>query len=87
MGPKADFIGGNKRCQVILGVGTPMGERESLVAEGKPADGLAQLRAAVAAEDALKYEEPPGWLIPVRQSLGAVLMKHQRFAEAEQVYR
>jgi TolA-binding protein len=26
-------------------------------------------------------------LIPVRHSLGAVLMKQQRFAEAEQVYR
>ena len=38
-------------------------------------------------EDALKYDEPPGWLIPVRHSLGAVLMKQQRFAEAEQVYR
>ena len=38
-------------------------------------------------EDALKYDEPPGWLIPVRHSLGAVLMKQSRFAEAEQVYR
>src|SRR6266513_473244 len=36
---------------------------------------------------ALKYDEPPGWMIPVRHSLGAVLMKQQRFAEAEQVYR
>ena len=26
-------------------------------------------------------------MIPVRHSLGAVLMKQQRFAEAEQVYR
>ena len=45
------------------------------------------LRAAIQKEDALKYDEPPGWLIPVRHSLGAVLMKQQRFAEAEQVYR
>jgi cytochrome c-type biogenesis protein CcmH/NrfG len=45
------------------------------------------LRAAIKKEDALKYDEPPGWLIPVRHSLGAVLMKQQRFAEAEQVYR
>jgi hypothetical protein len=35
----------------------------------------------------LPHDEPPGWLIPVRHSLGAVLMKQQRFAEAEQVYR
>jgi predicted Zn-dependent protease len=45
------------------------------------------LRAAIKMEDALKYDEPPGWLIPMRHSLGAVLMKQRRFAEAEQVYR
>ena len=60
---------------------------EILVREGKLDEGLAQLRAAVAAEDQLHYDEPPGWLIPVRHSLGAVLMAHQRYAESEQVYR
>ena len=44
-------------------------------------------RPAVKEEDALKYDEPPAWMIPVRHSLGAVLMKARRFAEAEQVYR
>jgi predicted Zn-dependent protease len=38
-------------------------------------------------EDALKYDEPPAWMIPIRHSLGAVLMKARRYAEAEQVYR
>jgi len=78
---------GNNSCQAILGVVTPMVEGEILVAEGKIDNGIEQLRAAVEKEDALKYDEPPGWLIPVRHSLGAVLMKQQRFAEAEQVYR
>jgi hypothetical protein len=35
----------------------------------------------------LRYDEPPGWLIPVRHSLAASLMQASRFAEAEQVYR
>jgi cytochrome c-type biogenesis protein CcmH/NrfG len=48
---------------------------------------LAELRTAVKNEDALHYDEPPGWLIPVRHSLGAGLMQANRFAEAEQVYR
>lgn len=39
------------------------------------------------AEDALRYDEPPGWLLPVRHSLGAALMQARRYAEAEQVYR
>jgi len=78
---------GNNGCEAILGVVTPMVEGEILVAEGQVDRGIEQLRAAIQKEDALKYDEPPGWLIPVRHSLGAVLMKQQRFAEAEQVYR
>ncbi|HWA24822.1 MAG TPA: tetratricopeptide repeat protein [Lacunisphaera sp.] len=78
---------GNNSCATILGIVTPMLEGEILVREGKVDDGLAQLRAAVAAEDQLHYDEPPGWMIPVRHSLGAVLMAQKRYAEAEEVYR
>ena len=85
--PKDDFIWGNNSCETILGIVTRMIEGEILVAEGKTESGIEQLRAAVKKEDVLKYDEPPGWLIPVRHSLGAILVKHQRFAEAEQVYR
>jgi len=84
--PKEDSLGNNS-CEMILGVVTPMVEGEILVAEGKIESGIEQVRAAIQKEDALKYDEPPGWLIPVRHSLGAVLMKQQRFAEAEQIYR
>jgi tetratricopeptide (TPR) repeat protein len=85
--PKDDYIWSNNSCEAILGVATPMVEGEILVAEGKTDEGIAQLRTAIAAEDALKYDEPPGWLIPIRHSLGATLMQNGRFAEAEQVYR
>ena len=84
--PKEDFLGNNS-CEALLAVAIPMVEGEILIAEGKIDRGIEQLRAAIQKEDALKYDEPPGWLIPVRHSLGAVLMKQQRFAEAEQVYR
>jgi tetratricopeptide (TPR) repeat protein len=62
-------------------------EGEILVAEKKVDAGITELKAAVKEEDALKYDEPPAWMIPVRHSLGAVLMKAARYAEAEQVYR
>jgi tetratricopeptide (TPR) repeat protein len=84
--PKEDFLSNNS-CEALLAVAIPMVEGEILIAEGKIDSGIEQLRAAIQKEDALKYDEPPGWLIPVRHSLGAVLMKQQRFAEAEQVYR
>ena len=64
-----------------------MTEGEILLREDKLEAGLAELREAIKLEDALKYDEPPGWLIPVRHSLGATLMQNGRFAEAEQVYR
>jgi tetratricopeptide (TPR) repeat protein len=84
--PKEDFVSNNS-CEALLAVAIPMVEGEILIAEGKIDSGIGQLHAAIQKEDALKYDEPPGWLIPVRHSLGAVLMKQQRFAEAEQVYR
>jgi tetratricopeptide (TPR) repeat protein len=84
--PKEDFLSNNS-CEALLGVAIPMVEGEILIAEGKVDSGIEQLRAAIQKEDVLKYDEPPGWMIPIRHSLGAVLMKQQRFAEAEQVYR
>ncbi len=84
--PKEETLG-NNTAEAILTLARRMVEGEILVAEGRIDDGTAALRAAVMAEDALKYDEPPGWLIPVRHSLGAVLMRAGRFAEAEEVYR
>ena len=84
--PKEDFVSNNS-CEALLAVAIPMVEGEILIAERKIDSGIDRLRAAIQKEDALRYDEPPGWLIPVRHSLGAVLMKQQRFAEAEQIYR
>jgi tetratricopeptide (TPR) repeat protein len=77
----------NNAASAILAIAEPMLEGEILVREGKLDAGVAKLREAVKAEDALKYDEPPGWILPVRHSLGATLMTAARFAEAEQVYR
>ena len=46
------------------------------------------LRQAVAAEDALAYDEPPGWYHPLsRESLGGALLLDEQYAEAESVFR
>ncbi|MGA8476712.1 MAG: hypothetical protein WB696_02015 [Chthoniobacterales bacterium] len=73
--------------QAILAIVTPMLAGEILYRDGKVDEGLSKLREAVKAEDALRYSEPPGWILPARHSLGAALMQERRFAEAEQVYR
>ena len=42
---------------------------------------------AIFLEDANAYFEPPLWHQPARLSLGALLLKQKRFAEAEIVFR
>jgi tetratricopeptide (TPR) repeat protein len=46
-----------------------------------------QLRAAVDVQDSLKYDEPQDWFYPVRESLGAMLLKIGDDAGAEEVFR
>lgn len=45
------------------------------------------LEEAVEIEDQLEYNEPPDWFFPVRQNLGAVLLKANRPGKAERVFR
>lgn len=71
----------------VLTVMLPMVDGEIFYREGKLDEAIAHLREAIKGEDALRYDEPRDWLVPVRHSLGATLMQEHRFAEAEQVYR
>ena len=56
-------------------------------AKGDTAAAITGFTAAAAAEDGLGYNEPPDWLTPERERLGAVLLKARRFADAERVFR
>jgi len=42
---------------------------------------------AIAAEDALAYDEPPQWFHPVRESFAGFLLRTKNYAEAEKVFR
>jgi hypothetical protein len=44
-------------------------------------------RRAVAAQDALNYDEPPPWYYPIRESLGAALLRNGQAVEGEAVFR
>jgi tetratricopeptide (TPR) repeat protein len=56
-------------------------------ARGDLAAAAPALRLAAEAEDALNYDEPPPWFLPARESLGGVLLRAGRAAEAERVFR
>jgi tetratricopeptide (TPR) repeat protein len=57
------------------------------LAEDKLEAARAAFEQAVALQDALPYSEPPHWYYPVRQSLGAVLVRLGRLDAAEEVFR
>ena len=75
------------RADRLLDVAVALLRGELLRAHGRQADGIAALREAVVAEDALNYAEPPDWLLPVRPYLGAALLDAGRAREAIAVYR
>jgi tetratricopeptide (TPR) repeat protein len=77
----------NNRVSAVLPIARAMINGELLFREGKRDEAYAILREGVAAEDALVYDEPPGWMLPVRHALGELLMADERYAEAEAVYR
>src|SRR5215475_1078134 len=84
--PKETAVSNNTAESIIV-LANHMIEGELLIADGKLDQGLDELRAALTLEDALKYDEPPSWMIPLRHTIGANLMAAGRFAEAEQIYR
>jgi tetratricopeptide (TPR) repeat protein len=49
-------------------------------------DAFAQLRRAVALDDALPYDEPWGWMQPTRHAYGALLLEQGHVEEAAAVY-
>jgi hypothetical protein len=60
---------------------------EIALRSGKLAEAEQQFRAAMKLEDAMIYIEPPDWHYPIRHSLGVVLLRQNKAAAAEQLYR
>ena len=56
-------------------------------ARGDSAGAIEHWRAAVAVQDKMNYDEPADWYYPVRESLGAALLRSGKGEEAEQVFR
>lgn len=73
--------------QNILKIASEVLTGEIAAKQGKYPRAIAHLRQAATLEDALNYDEPADWSIPVRQYLGAALLKARRYQEAEKMYR
>jgi tetratricopeptide (TPR) repeat protein len=77
----------NAKCVQLLAIAERMLAGEIAYRRGEYDAAFAHLRAASALEDDLPYDEPWGWMQPVRHALGALLLEQGRVAEAEAVYR
>jgi tetratricopeptide (TPR) repeat protein len=77
----------NNTCQDLFTIAEEMLSGEIAYRRGRFDAAFAHLRASVAADDNLPYDEPWGWMQPTRHALGALLLEQGRVEEAEAVYR
>jgi hypothetical protein len=77
----ADRLWGNNSCADLLTLAS------EIAAARMGTDEVAHWEKAVALQDALVYDEPPAWYYPVRESLGAALLRTGKAADAENVLR
>jgi tetratricopeptide (TPR) repeat protein len=84
--PESRLIGVNP-ASVALDVGRAMAAGELEYRRGNYDRSFALLREGVRRDVALRYDEPWGWMQPVRHALGVLLLEQGYVKEAETVYR
>jgi tetratricopeptide (TPR) repeat protein len=75
--------GNNKAAQVLAIASEVIAARVA----AQPAEAVEHWKKAVTMQDALTYDEPPAWYYPLRESLGAALLRAGHAAEGEAVFR
>ncbi len=82
-----EYSFGNSSAADLLAIASLVLKGEIAARAGQYESAIRDLREAVRIEDTLRYDEPPDWIQPVRHTLGAVLLRAQRPAEAAAIYR
>lgn len=77
----------NNKAKDVLTIATNVLGAKIALAKHDSESAIALLRKAIATQDSLKYDEPPDWFYPVRETLGAVLLLNGNAAEAEKIFR
>lgn len=76
----------NNSCLDILRIASTMLDGELEYRKGNIDFALSHLRRAVNLDDKLPYDEPWGWMQPVRHAYGALLLEQGNVKEALQTY-
>jgi tetratricopeptide (TPR) repeat protein len=77
----------NNKGSDVLALAAATLDAELAWKRGNREESIHQWRRAIELEGAIQYDEPPAWFYPVRQSLGAALLKNGQAKEAEAVFR
>lgn len=78
---------GNSAAVNVLAVANQMLSAKIALAKGDKKAAFEMFAKAVTAEDAVNYNEPQDWDLPVREVFGAALLLHNENVEAEKVFR
>ena len=81
--PASAMWGNNKPAEMFAVAAEVLAARLA----DSPADAVPRWQRAVELQDAFVYDEPPAWYYPVRESLGAALLRAGKAADAEAVFR
>jgi len=84
--PEGQYLINNKAGD-LLALAAATLEAQLAAARDDRATSITAWLRAVTLEAALQYDEPPAWFYPVRQSLGAALLRAGDHAGAERVFR
>jgi Flp pilus assembly protein TadD len=71
----------------MFGLATDVLDARIALARNQTAAAVKLFQHAVATQDSLAYIEPPDWYYPVRESLGAALLRGGDAKAAERVFR
>jgi len=83
----ADRMVNLNSAKSLLGIALAHLAGEMAAKQGRTDEAVMQLQTAIQGEDALTYEDPPDWYMPLRQRLGAILLGSDRPVRAEIVFR
>ncbi|HVG18277.1 MAG TPA: tetratricopeptide repeat protein [Blastocatellia bacterium] len=82
-----DAVWGLSKMDNVMKIANGMLGARIALAKGDKKSAIELLRQAAEVEDALAYNEPPDWVLPVRESLGGALLLSGDYPEAEKVFR
>ena len=78
---------GNNDGASLMAVARPYLDGRLALMAGNNTAAISSLQRAVATEDALAYDEPPGWYLPSRDLLGIALLRERYYPAADEIFR